>query len=110
MVHEIGVDSFHHVRHSIRRGIVNTVVPLDDLLTETEALAKKIMIYSPKTIGMIKRAVTKSQEGIPIAEGLVLEQTYSAFSYPLTEDSVLRKTWLDRTGSNPYASRDKQDT
>jgi enoyl-CoA hydratase len=85
-------------QEAYRIGLVNKVVPLADLIPEAEALARKIIIYSPKTIAMIKRAVTKAQDGIPIEEALRLEQLYSAFTYRDSADSPWRKEWRETKG------------
>jgi len=85
-------------QEAYRIGIVTKVVPLADLMSEAEALAKKIIIYNPKTIAMTKRAVTKSQDGIPIEEGLKLEYLYSSFTHPLSADSPWRKAWKETKG------------
>lgn len=84
-------------QEAYRIGLVNKVVPLASLMSEAEALAKKIIIYSPKAIAMIKRAVTKSQDGMPIEEALRLEQLYSAFTYD-NADSPGRREWRERKG------------
>jgi enoyl-CoA hydratase len=85
-------------QEAYRIGIVNKVVPLSNLMAEAEALAKKIIIYSPKAIAMIKRAVTKAQDGIPFEEALRLEQLYSAFTYGHSPEPPGRKEWRERKG------------
>jgi enoyl-CoA hydratase len=85
-------------QEAYRIGIVNKVVARANLMAEAEALANKIIIYSPKAIAMIKRAVTKAQDGIPFEEGLRLEQLYSAFTYGHSADPPGRKDWRQKKG------------
>ena len=85
-------------QEAYRMGIVTKVVPLEDLMSEAEALAKKIIIYNPKTIAMTKRAVTKSQDGITIEEGLKLEWMYCSLTGPMAADSPWKKIWRETKG------------
>jgi enoyl-CoA hydratase/carnithine racemase len=62
-----------------RIGIVNKVVPLDQLMPEAEALAKKIIAHPLLAVQLTKRAITKAQD-LPLNEGLELEDWYYRLS------------------------------
>jgi len=62
-----------------RIGLVNKVVPLDSLMPEAEALAKKMILRPYSSIKLVKMAVTKAQE-LPLKDGLEFEQYYSSVS------------------------------
>ena len=66
-------------QEAFRLGIVNKVVPLADLMSEAEALAKKMIAKPYSSIKLVKMAVTKAQE-LSLADGLALEQWYSSIS------------------------------
>jgi len=53
-------------------GLVNRVVPQENLMDEVMAVAKKIAVKSPLTVKLAKRAIAKG-EGLPIEVGLLLE-------------------------------------
>jgi enoyl-CoA hydratase/carnithine racemase len=79
-----------------RRGIVNKVVPLADLMPTAEALARKLTAYNPKTIGIIKKLITASQGSMD--EGLKLEQLYCGFSHGLPGAGVPVGNWIELLG------------
>jgi len=62
-----------------RVGLVNKVVPLADLMTEAEALAKHMMERPYSSIKLVKQAITKAQE-LSLSDGLALEGWYSGIS------------------------------
>ena len=62
-----------------RLGLVNKVVPLDQVMPEAEALAKKFISYPVSGIKLTKMAMTKAQD-LPLRDGLELEQSYAAAS------------------------------
>jgi enoyl-CoA hydratase/carnithine racemase len=62
-----------------RIGLVNKVVPLADLMTEAEALARHMIERPYHSIKLVKMAVTKAQE-LPLTDGLALEGWYSGIS------------------------------
>ena len=62
-----------------RIGLVNKVVQLTQLITEAEALSKKMIAHPLSSIKLVKQAVTKAQD-LPLREGLELEQWYSSIS------------------------------
>ena len=66
-------------QEAFRIGIVNKVVPLADLMSEAEALAKKMIAKPYSSIKLVKMAVTKAQE-LSLTDGLSLEQWYSSIS------------------------------
>jgi len=66
-------------QEAYRIGLVNKVVPLDQLLQEADALAKKMMLRAASSIKLVKMALTKAQE-VPLDEGLEFEQWYCSLS------------------------------
>lgn len=79
-----------------RRGVVNKVVPLADLMPTADALARKLTAYNPKTIGIIKKLVTKSQGSLD--EGLKLEQLYCGFAHGVPGAGVPVGDWIKLLG------------
>lgn len=66
-------------QEAFRIGIVNKVVPLNHLMVEAEALARKMIERPYSSIKLVKKAVTKAQE-LPLKEGLEIEQWYCSIS------------------------------
>jgi len=66
-------------QEAYRIGIVNKVVPLDQLMPEAEALARHMMDRPLSSIKLVKQAVTKAQD-LPLNEGLEIEGWYSGIS------------------------------
>ncbi|MDD5093772.1 MAG: enoyl-CoA hydratase/isomerase family protein [Dehalococcoidia bacterium] len=58
---------------ALRIGLVSRVVPRANLLTEAEALARRIMCYDPRAVRYAKEAITRGLD-LPLAEGLEMEQ------------------------------------
>jgi enoyl-CoA hydratase/carnithine racemase len=75
-----------------RRGFINKVVPLPDLMTEAVALAKKLIVYNPKTIGIIKKLITRSQG--PVDEFLKMEQLFAGFCFGMPGAGVPVGDWV----------------
>jgi enoyl-CoA hydratase/carnithine racemase len=75
-----------------RRGMVNKVVPLADLMAEAEALARKLIVYNPKTISIIKKLITRSQG--PVDEFLKMEQLYCGFCHGMPGTGAPVGDWV----------------
>ena len=58
---------------ALRYGIVSRVVPAQNLLTETEALAQKIASKPPLAVQLAKESIQQSFE-LPLEAGLALER------------------------------------
>ena len=61
-------------QQALRIGLVNEVVPLAQLLSRGEEIAKKIIANAPLAVQYTLEAVNKGME-MPLAEGLFLEAT-----------------------------------
>ncbi|MBU2551068.1 MAG: enoyl-CoA hydratase/isomerase family protein [Proteobacteria bacterium] len=66
-------------QEAMRIGLVNQVVPLDQLMSTSEALARKMIQRPESSIKLVKTAVTKAQD-LPLDQGLEIEQWYSSLS------------------------------
>ena len=64
-------------QEALRIGLVNEVVPLAQLLSRGEEIAKKIIANAPLAVQYTLEAVNKGME-MPLAEGLYLEATLFA--------------------------------
>ncbi len=82
-------------QEAFRLGIVNKVVPLADLMSEAEELAKKMIERPYSSIKLVKMAVTKAQE-LSLTEGLALEQWYSSISIQSEAFQTFFKRFKDR--------------
>jgi len=82
-----------------RMGFINKVVPLDQLLPESEALAKIIIKRSPYAIKLAKVAMAKSMD-LPLKEGQQLEQRF--FAYTMSSDAP-------RQFAEKFLARKKKD-
>lgn len=78
-----------------RIGLVNRVVPLVDLMTEAEALARHMIERPYHAIKLAKMAVTKAQE-LPLRDGLALEGWYSGISIQSDYFKTFYKKFMDR--------------
>jgi enoyl-CoA hydratase/carnithine racemase len=78
-----------------RMGLVNKVVPLADLMTEAEALARHMIERPYHAIKLVKMAVTKAQE-LPLRDGLALEGWYSGISIQSDYFRTFYKKFMDR--------------
>lgn len=66
-------------KEAYRIGLVNTVVPLDRLMPEAEALAQEMMAHPESAIKLTKMAITKAHD-LPLIEGLDIEQLFMSLS------------------------------
>ncbi|MCJ7604660.1 MAG: enoyl-CoA hydratase/isomerase family protein, partial [Dehalococcoidales bacterium] len=57
---------------ALKLKLVNRVLPRENLLPEAEAIARKILSYSPAAVRAIKQAVWRGLD-LPLTEGLELE-------------------------------------
>jgi len=78
-----------------RIGLVNKVVPLADLMTEAEALARHMIERPYHSIKLVKMAVTKAQE-LPLTDGLALEGWYSGISIQSEHFQTFFKKFMER--------------
>lgn len=76
---------FIDARTALDCGLVNQVVPLNDLMKEAEALAARICQNGPVAVGAAKQLAYRGME-IPLAEGLRLETEISRY-VALSEDA-----------------------
>jgi enoyl-CoA hydratase/carnithine racemase len=83
-------------QEAYRLGVVNKVVPLADLMAEAEALARKLIVYNPKTISLIKKLVTHAQG--TVEEDLKREQMYGGFSHGLPGTGIPTGDWVTLLG------------
>jgi enoyl-CoA hydratase len=85
-------------------GLVNMVVPHDQLLARAQALAERIIRHSPLAIAAILSAVTRGLN-VGIAEGLQIESEQFARMVPTRELSDGLATWLARPPSATTSGR-----
>jgi len=78
-----------------RIGLVNKVVPLADLMTEAEALARHMIERPYHSIKLVKMAVTKAQE-LSLTDGLALEGWYSGISIQSEYFQTFFKKFMER--------------
>jgi len=76
-------------------GLVNDVVPHDDLLDAAFALAAKITVKSPLAVAACLGSVTRGIN-VPIDEGLAIEASYFAQMVPTDDIEEGISAWLDR--------------
>jgi enoyl-CoA hydratase/carnithine racemase len=76
-------------------GLVNRVVPHDELLSAARELAGRIMRHSPLAIGSIITAVTRGLN-MGIAEGLLVESEQFAAMAPTRDLAEALETWAAR--------------
>jgi len=81
-----------------RRGIVNKVVPLDQLMSEVEALAKKMIAKPYHAIKLAKMAITRAQD-MPLNYGLEIEGWYSSLSIQSDHFKSFYQKFLERKKS-----------
>jgi len=58
---------------ALRIGLINRVVPLDNLLVEARALAHKLARYDFRLVALAKRAIRQGRD-LPLQAGLELER------------------------------------
>ncbi len=81
-----------------RLGLVNRVVPEEDLMAEAERIAHKIMNYSMSAIQLTKQLMTKAQD-IPLSDGLQLEQMFCEQAITSGEMKAYGKRYFDKKKS-----------
>lgn len=79
---------------AFRRGLVNKVVPDDQMIATAEAFARKVLPYNAKAIAMFKKCLTRSQG--PIEEMITMEQMYAGFLHALPgTGQPTGENWVD---------------
>ena len=91
-------------QEAYRIGLVNKVVPLDKLMEEAEALARKVSRYPQHAIKLTKMAITKAQD-LPLKQGLEIEGYYSRISHTRAHYTNFSKTFL----AERKAAKEKKD-
>jgi enoyl-CoA hydratase len=81
--------------HALEIGLVNSVVPHDDLLSAARELAARIIRHSPLAIGSILTAVTRGLN-MGIAEGLLVESEQFAAMAPTRDLAEALEAWATR--------------
>ncbi|MEV0710297.1 crotonase/enoyl-CoA hydratase family protein [Nocardia aurea] len=93
---------------AVEIGLVNSVVPADELLHAAHDLAARIIRHAPTAVAACLRAVTRGID-LPIHEGLAVEA--ACFAATVHTDGVrtgLRR-FLERTTSLAYSDEDRAD-
>jgi enoyl-CoA hydratase/carnithine racemase len=80
---------------ALQLGLVNAVIPEDQLLEESHALARRIMRHSPLTVAAIITAVTRGLN-MSIAEGLLNEGEQFAKMVPTNDIREGLTAWIER--------------
>ncbi len=81
-----------------RLGLVNRVVPEEDLMAEAEKIARQIMKYSGSAILLTKQLMTKAQD-LPLRDGLQLEQMFCEQAITSGEMHTYGKRFFDHKKS-----------
>jgi enoyl-CoA hydratase len=87
-------DRFSPAR-ALELGLVNAVVPHDDLMPAARALAARILRHSPLAVAGILTAVTRGIN-LPIAEGLQVESEQFARMVPTADLREGLEAWMAR--------------
>ncbi|MDD5288518.1 MAG: enoyl-CoA hydratase/isomerase family protein [Dehalococcoidales bacterium] len=82
-------------QEAYRIGLVNKVVPLDKLMPEAEALARKITAHPPYAIRMAKASILRAQD-LPFDEAVDAESFYSAMTVQFGPMARTAKAFLKR--------------
>ena len=82
-------------QHALEIGLVNRIVPHDDLLPAARELADRMIRHSPLAIGSIITAVTRGLN-MGIAEGLLVESEQFAAMVPARDLSEGLAAWKER--------------
>ena len=88
---------------ALELGLVNSVVPHDDLMNAARDLAARIMRHSPLAAGSIITAVTRGLN-MTIGEGLQMESEQFARMVPTQELREGLSAWIERRAPS-YAGR-----
>jgi len=81
--------------HAMEIGLVNAVVPHDELLPAARDLAGRIVRHSPLAVGSVITAVTRGLN-MPIAEGLLIESEQFASLVPTHDLGEGLAAWKER--------------
>lgn len=87
-------DSFSP-QHALQIGLVNAVVPHDELLPRARALAERIIRHSPLAAASVITAVTRGLN-VSIAEGLLIEREQFARVAPTFDLAEGLAAWKER--------------
>ncbi|WP_372394759.1 crotonase/enoyl-CoA hydratase family protein [Azospirillum sp. HJ39] len=87
-------ESFTPAR-ALELGLVNAVVPHEELLPAARALLERILVHSPLTVATILTAVTRGIN-LPIAEGLLVEAEQFARMAPTADLREGLDAWMAR--------------
>lgn len=82
-------------QHALNMGLINAVVPHEDLLTAAHDLAMRILRYSPLAVTSIITAVTRGLN-MSIGEGLQMEHEQFARMAPTHDLAEGLAAWKDR--------------
>lgn len=76
-----------------RRGIINKVVPREQLLSAAEAFAKRVVAFNPKVVGLFKKLTTRAQMNVD--EQMRIEQMFGGFCHKLPGAGMPFGDWLE---------------
>ncbi|WP_066943398.1 crotonase/enoyl-CoA hydratase family protein [Microtetraspora fusca] len=83
-------------RRAYELGLVNRVVPADDLLGAARELAERILRHAPSAVSACLAAVTRGVN-VPIDEGLAVEASWFAVTVPTDGVASGLRRFLDRS-------------
>lgn len=86
-------------RRALELGLVNQVVPHEELLLAARSLAERIIRHSPPAVGAIITAVTRGLN-MPIAEGLLVESEQFARVAATKEFAACIDAWIGRRAAS----------
>jgi enoyl-CoA hydratase len=84
---------------ALEAGLVNAIVPHDELLPAARRLAGRIMRHSPLAVGGVLTAVTRGLN-MAIAEGLQVESEQFAALVPSLDLGEGLTAWIERRAPN----------
>ena len=84
---------------ALRIGLVDHVVPADQLLSHALALAERIAANAPVAVRMAKAAVTRGAD-LSLAEGLQLERDLATFVYPTQDAKEGPQAFVEKRAPN----------
>ncbi|WP_067139192.1 crotonase/enoyl-CoA hydratase family protein [Microtetraspora malaysiensis] len=82
-------------RRAYELGLVNRVVPADDLIGAARELAERILRHAPSAVSACLAAVTRGVN-VPIDEGLAVEASWFAVTVPTDGVALGLRRFLDR--------------
>jgi enoyl-CoA hydratase/carnithine racemase len=86
-------------QRALEIGLINAIVPNDELLPAARALAQRIIRHSPLAVGGVITAVTRGLN-MAIAEGLLVESEQFAALVPSRDLSEGLAAWKERRTPN----------